>query len=153
VDLHELRTRRMAHQALVDAHIRVDPRISVSEGRRIAETARRRVLQAHPAVLDVLVHVDAEDDSLVQPRTDFPERLTLETHLRDLLGTDAPPFERSILHYLGQKVEAEVFFREPVSATALASIERRLAAHLAGDPWFAKVVLHAQIGVAHHNGE
>jgi cation diffusion facilitator family transporter len=153
VDLHELRTRRMAHQALVDAHIRVDPRISVSEGHRIAETARRRVLQAHPAVLDVLVHVDAEDDSLVQPRTDFPERLTLETHLRDLLGTDAPPFERSILHYLGQKVEAEVFFREPVSATALASIERRLAAHLAGDPWFAKVVLHAQIGVAHHNGE
>jgi cation diffusion facilitator family transporter len=32
IDLHELRTRRMAHQALVDAHIRVDPRISVSEG-------------------------------------------------------------------------------------------------------------------------
>jgi divalent metal cation (Fe/Co/Zn/Cd) transporter len=37
--LHELRTRRMAHQALVDAHVQVDARISVSEGHRIAESA------------------------------------------------------------------------------------------------------------------
>lgn len=152
VDLHELRTRRMAHQALVDAHIRVDPRISVSEGHRIAEAARRRVLQAHPAVLDVLVHVDAEDDSLTAPRTDFPERTALEAHLRELLGTDAPAFERSTLHYLGQKIEAEVFFRESVSPQALAAIERRLADRLTNDPWVRKVVLHTQIGATHQDG-
>ena len=60
--LHELRTRRMAHQALVDAHVQVDARISVSEGHCIAETARARVLREHPEVLDVLVHIDPEDD-------------------------------------------------------------------------------------------
>ena len=60
--LHELRTRRMAHQALVDAHVQVDARISVSEGHRIAEHARARVLREHPEVLDVLVHIDPEDD-------------------------------------------------------------------------------------------
>ncbi|MCK7501706.1 MAG: hypothetical protein MZW92_75710 [Comamonadaceae bacterium] len=37
--------RRMAHQALVDAHVQVDARISVSEGHRIAESARARVLR------------------------------------------------------------------------------------------------------------
>ena len=34
-------------QALVDAHILVDPRISVSEGHYIAESARKRVLSGH----------------------------------------------------------------------------------------------------------
>jgi cation diffusion facilitator family transporter len=149
VDLHELRTRRMAHQALVDAHIRVDPRISVSEGHRIAESARRRVLQAHPAVLDVLVHVDVEDDSMPQHKSDFPERLMLEAHLRELLGVEAPAFERSVLHYLGQKVEAEVFFPAPLSPEAATALEQRLAERLKDDPWVRAVVLHAKICVTH----
>lgn len=46
--LHELRTRRMAHRSLVDAHVCVDARISVSEGHRIAEMTRKRVLDSHP---------------------------------------------------------------------------------------------------------
>jgi cation diffusion facilitator family transporter len=152
VDLHELRTRRMAHQALVDAHIRVDPRISVSEGHRIAESARRRVLQAHPEVLDVLVHVDAEDDSQPLPRSDFPERSVLEAHLHELLGADTPAFARVTLHYLGQKVEAEIVFSDVLAPEALGAIEGRLAERLAGDPWVRSVVLHAQLGATHHIG-
>jgi len=151
VDLHELRTRRMANQALVDAHIRVDPRISVSEGHRIAESARRRVLKAHPLVLDVLVHVDAEDDSLPLPKADFPERTALEAHLRELLGADAPAFERSVLHYLGQKVEAEIYFTLAPTPDVLTAIEERLAQRLADDPWVRKVILHMQISVMHQN--
>ncbi|MDR9229712.1 putative cation efflux system protein [Burkholderia multivorans] len=41
-DVHDLRTRKMGDAALVDAHILVDPMISVSEGHYIAETARAR---------------------------------------------------------------------------------------------------------------
>ena len=44
--LHELRTRKMADNALVDAHIIVDPKISVSEGHYIAEIARQAALRA-----------------------------------------------------------------------------------------------------------
>ena len=62
-DLHELRTRRMAHRVFVDVHIQVDGDISVREGHEIGEDARRRVLDAHPEVLDVLIHLDPEDDS------------------------------------------------------------------------------------------
>lgn len=64
VDLHELRTRRMAHRVLVDVHLQVDGNITVREGHEIGETARRRVLVAHPEVLDVLIHLDAEYDGI-----------------------------------------------------------------------------------------
>ncbi|MBA3033793.1 MAG: cation diffusion facilitator family transporter [Gammaproteobacteria bacterium] len=151
-DLHELRTRRMAHQALVDAHIRVNPRISVSEGHAIAESARQRVLQAHPAVLDVLVHVDAEDDSMPSPQANFPERQALETHLRELLGADAPAFERCVLHYLGEKVEIEVFFPAALAPDILTGIEVRLAERLADDPWVRSVILNVKVCVTHQDG-
>lgn len=63
VDLHELRTRRMAHRVIVDVHIQVDGEITVRVGHEIGEEARRRVLATHPDVLDVLVHLDPDDDS------------------------------------------------------------------------------------------
>ena len=47
-DVHEMRTRKMGDFALVDAHILVDPLISVSEGHYIAESARLRVLTRQP---------------------------------------------------------------------------------------------------------
>jgi cation diffusion facilitator family transporter len=141
VDLHELRTRRMAHQVLVDAHIQVDGRISVSEGHRIAETARSRVLKDHPEVLDVLVHVDAEADLDHSPRTrELPERSVLLAHLNQLLGEngeDGPAPERVVLHYLGDRVEAEV----TLAADVAASCQRRLSERLPGDPWFDSVTV------------
>jgi cation diffusion facilitator family transporter len=66
VDLHELRTRRMAHRVYVDVHVQVDGNISVREGHEIGELARKRVLAAHPEVLDVLIHLDPENDSATQ---------------------------------------------------------------------------------------
>lgn len=107
--LHELRTRRMAHRVLVDAHILVDPRISVSEGHSIAERARSRVLKSHEIVDNLLVHVDPEDD----PHHDdnaksLPGRPEMLKHLAILMEGFPSP-ERVIFHYLDGKVEAEVF--------------------------------------------
>ena len=150
--LHELRTRRMAHQVLADAHIQVDARISVSEGHRIAEIARKRVLAAHPEVLDVLVHVDAEEDLGAETGAEaieLPDRAELIAHLRQLLsnGTVPLPVERTLFHYLGNRVEAEIFLpREICADTAqLLAIERRLAERLANDPYFSAVSLNCRI--------
>src|SRR6516225_2845941 len=65
LDVHEMRTRKTGDLALVDAHILVDPLISVSEGHYIAETARTRLL-TDARVLDALIHVDPEDDMHVR---------------------------------------------------------------------------------------
>ncbi|WP_291992308.1 cation diffusion facilitator family transporter [Candidatus Accumulibacter sp. ACC003] len=114
--LHELRTRRMAHRSLVDAHICVNPRISVSEGHRIAEVTRKRVLDSHPTVSDVLVHVDVEDDLDHDSKSQsLPERSELVRHLAPALA-GLPEPHRVVLHYLNGRVEAEVFLAAEVLA-------------------------------------
>ena len=64
IDLHDLRTRRMGHRVLVDVHLQVDGNITVFAGHEIGEDARHRAIAAHPEVLDVLIHLDAENDAL-----------------------------------------------------------------------------------------
>ena len=146
LSMHELRTRRMAHQVLVDAHVQVNPRISVSEGHRVAESARRRVLGNHPEVLDVLVHVDAENDLMGNAAVDLPDRETLLGHLRELLGASPPDFGRTTLHYLGNRVEAEVFLPAGYAdETELARMRQKLQAGLADNRWFSSVRLYDEI--------
>ena len=146
--LHELRSRRMGHQALVDAHVRVDPYISVSEGHMIAESARTRVLEFHPDVLDVLVHVDAEDDLDSAPGADgLPERAVLLHHLRVMLGEELPGFDRTLLHYLNRGLEAEVFLPTEIATDPehMARLEQRLALRLPGDQWFSNISLNLRV--------
>lgn len=131
--LHELRTRKMGNQALVDAHIQVAPAISVSEGHYIAERARSAVLDRH-RVLDVMVHIDPEDDLANKPSANLPDRQTLINHLHQVLG-GLPPHEKIALHYLDGKVEAEIF----LSPNALGASGSSVAGQptvLADDPYF-----------------
>jgi len=144
--MHELRTRRMAHQVLVDAHVQVNPRISVSEGHRVAESARQRVLNSHPEVLDVLVHVDAENDLLGNAAIQLPDRAELLVHLGRVLDIELPEIERTILHYLGTRVEAEVFLPAGYAdEAALVTIRQRVADALVDDPWFSAIHLNQRI--------
>lgn len=138
--LHELRTRRMGDQALVDAHVLVDPRISVSEGHFIAESARRRVLERHE-VLDVMVHIDPEDDAKVKPSLHLPAREDLLNRLRAGLGETLPEPQRVLFHYLDGKVEAELLLPPEFgrNAAQLESLQKRIRAFLETDPDFRAV--------------
>ncbi|MGB7816836.1 MAG: cation diffusion facilitator family transporter [Methylotenera sp.] len=147
VNLHELRTRRMAHRALVDAHILVDPRISVSEGHSIAERARARVLKSHPEVVDVLVHVDPEDDIEHDSNAQrMPGREILLTHLAPLLDGLPDPV-RVIFHYIGGKVEAEVYFPHDFfeNGAALTEAETKVAGRLVDNQYFSSVSLYCLV--------
>lgn len=106
--LHELRTRKMADNALVDAHILVDPKISVSEGHYIAEAARRAVLDRHH-VLDVMVHIDPEDDLQSKPNAHSPGRPVLLVQLAEKLGEPGLAGNRVVFHYLDGRVDAEIY--------------------------------------------
>ncbi len=146
--LHELRSRRMAHQALVDAHLLVDPRISVSEGHRLGERARQRVLAAHPDVADVLVHIDAEEDEeRMAGGIELPDRAVLMARLVALLGEEAGGIERVVFHYLGNRVEAEAFLPPEAcrDAARIARLEARITGKLVGDPVFRGVSLNCRL--------
>ncbi|WP_179404145.1 cation diffusion facilitator family transporter [Burkholderia guangdongensis] len=106
-DVHELRTRKMGDAALVDAHILVDPMISVSEGHFIAESARLRALSDN-RVLDALIHVDPENDAMrrptlaLPPRSDVAARIEAELARRGLRATAVN------LHYLSTGLEIDL---------------------------------------------
>lgn len=145
IGLHDLRTRRMAQKILIDAHVQVDGHISVSEGHRIGDEVRKRVLAAHEDVVDMLVHIDPEDDMHGTGSNKLPDRQTLLAHLGALLGTEKLPEPHRVqLHYLGGQVEAEVFVScgDPREQERLAGLERVLAARMAGDPYFRSVSIH-----------
>ncbi len=141
IGLHELRTRKMADHALVDAHILVDPRISVSEGHYIAEAARAAVLKHHH-VMDVMVHIDPEDDLQVKPNAHTPQRHLLLAHLQQRLGYVLPADCRVVLHYLAGKVEVELLLPAAADARAL---QAQCDALCTDDPYFSRFSIY-QIG-------
>ncbi len=141
--MHELRTRKMADNALVDAHIMVDPHISVSEGHYIAETARQSVLRNHE-VMDVMVHIDPEDDAVSRPDIRLPSRDQLRTHLEACLGEPLPDASRLVLHYLDGRVEAEVFLDQSGawSDEKVANLRTKCGQLSVTDPYFRSIHLY-----------
>ncbi|MDN8012494.1 cation diffusion facilitator family transporter [Burkholderia multivorans] len=117
-DVHDLRTRKMGDAALVDAHILVDPMISVSEGHYIAETARARVL-TDPRVLDALIHVDPENDAARRPALALPPRDEIATRLEAALAQRGLRATAINLHYLSTGLEIDVTLPAQTSSDAV----------------------------------
>jgi cation diffusion facilitator family transporter len=63
---HDLRSRVIGGDFLIDLHILVDPEMTVTEGHRVAEIVRRNLIKAFDNIQDVLVHVDGEFDAEVE---------------------------------------------------------------------------------------
>ncbi|WP_321907421.1 cation diffusion facilitator family transporter [Paraburkholderia sp. J11-2] len=122
LDVHEMRTRKTGDLALVDAHILVDPLISVSEGHYIAETARARLL-TDPRVLDALIHVDPEDDMHVRSVANLPPRDDVSERLRNALAQHDVHVEAVTLHYLSTGLEIQVVLAAADDARRLASVD------------------------------
>jgi cation diffusion facilitator family transporter len=55
--VHDVRTRKMGDMIMVDAHLEVEPSLSIEAGHDIAVDARNRVLQRH-RVLGLMTHLD-----------------------------------------------------------------------------------------------
>jgi hypothetical protein len=94
------------------------------------------------------VHIDPEED-LDESRVAkvrMPTREILLNHLQPLLA-DLPPPERVVLHYLGGRVEAEVFLDQAFFSDGIRaqSAVKRLAERLRGDPYFRVICLNCQV--------
>lgn len=108
--VHMLRSRRMGGVYLIDVHIVVDERLSVSEGHKISEYVRLKLIDSHEYISDALVHIDAEDDSVGALCTDSPLRREVLADLRRVWTADisAEELERVTLHYLNGKVHVDL---------------------------------------------
>lgn len=131
LDVHEMRTRKTGDLALVDAHILVDPFISVSEGHYIAETARARLL-TDPRVLDALIHVDPEDDMHVRSVANLPPRSEVAHALREALAARGIRVEAVTLHYLSTGLEIQVVLSTQGDARRLDDVDMQTLARKLG---------------------
>ena len=109
--LHMLRSRRSGSDALVDLHLQVDPRISVSEGHQIGDTVRRQLLENVDEVTDVTVHIDPEDDQDNSPCCELPLRSDLISQLAGqwaAVGLSDIGASKVTLHYLSGELQVDL---------------------------------------------
>jgi cation diffusion facilitator family transporter len=106
--IHLLRTRQMGEDAYIDAHIVVDPRITVSEGHMIGDAVRDDLVRRFDDVMDVLVHVDPEDDEGLQDQSRPLLRSDVQRLLEHYLADIKPSIEDFRIHYLDGQIEVEV---------------------------------------------
>ena len=114
VSLHQLRTRKHADKILLDGHVQVSPRISVSEGHFIGTVVYAKIKELVPNLLDATIHIDAENDDYIYKnlqavtRTSNREQIKhqLKQHSPALPGIDG--LQDLTLHYLANKVEVEL---------------------------------------------
>jgi cation diffusion facilitator family transporter len=139
--LHMLRTRRAGGRALVDVHILVDETLSVSEGHQIGEAVRNRLIGEIDEVIDVMVHIDTEDDAEGNLSAALPLRQEVIARLRAAFAPlgDLPPFERITLHYIRGALHITILlpltaFRDIGAAQAARA---RMQQAVRGDPQIA----------------
>ncbi|MGB1478184.1 MAG: cation transporter [Marinobacter adhaerens] len=136
-NVHELRSRRMGHDILLDIHLVVRPEISVSEGHQIGMQVVSGMRDALDNIRDINFHIDAENDE-DQPLTS--ERLPSREDIRAVLARhigELPHHSRLRLHYLKNKVHLELFLDEYEEKTLFSSANIR--DQLRDYPWFGSV--------------
>ncbi len=108
--VHMLRSRRMGGAYLIDVHIVVNERLSVSEGHKIAEYVRLKLIDSHEAISNALVHIDPEDDSVAMLCDSLPLRREVLADLRKVWADeiDSADLEAATLHYLNGKVHVDL---------------------------------------------
>ncbi len=115
--LTDLRSRLSGGRAIIEVHLVVSPRISVSEGHHIGALAAQRLRQAFSDIAEVIPHIDPQGNpdhdlphsktQLIPTRRQISERI--ETQWRTLSSTDADTTALAFdLHYLDAGIEIDL---------------------------------------------
>lgn len=146
--LHILRTRQIGADALVDVHIQVEPHISVSEGHYISETVRSKLIKEIEEVIDVMVHIDPENDEHLAEITKLPLRQEMLQKLESAWVNveEAKKIENITMHYLQGKIQIELLLplailhnAQPVAEKA---VEQRFQQALADVDEIERISVH-----------
>ena len=121
LDTHELRTRRMGSKVYADVHIRVAQFISVSEGHHIGDKVMKALKDRFERMIDVVVHIDPEDDSVPAVIDTLPQRPEIERGVVSVLDRHGLALQRHddkdysglILHFVGNELNAQLVLPLP----------------------------------------
>ena len=122
-DVHHIRTRMMGGKTLMDLHLQVDPRVSVSEGHEIGCWVAASIRANYSEVSDITFHIDPEDDAETDqggPSSLRPLREEILDRLRPEWGSVVDQAQVR-LHYLHGRVDIELITSEAVEGKRLKS--------------------------------
>lgn len=114
--VHDLRTRQLGSDVILDLHIVVPPRVTVSEAHEIGNEVSRRLREAFPELADVTFHIDPEDDSGELEhslRPGLPLRSDVVA-LLDGVWHGLPIWQARValdLHYLDNQVDVSLYVK------------------------------------------
>ncbi|MDH3355393.1 MAG: cation diffusion facilitator family transporter [Chromatiales bacterium] len=142
--VHELRTRKMGGEVLMDLHLEVGSHLSVSEGHYLSECVRKRVEKEFDEVLDVLVHIDPENDEKDKPSSELPTRNEVEQRLYEVWGDEGirEQIERITLHYLSGSIEVELLLKPDAMDTI--STKQELIDKTEAIEWVESLNIHLE---------
>ena len=142
LNVHELRSRRMGQDILLDIHLVVRPEISVSEGHQIGMQVVAGMRGALDNILDINFHIDAENDEDEFPTTEkLPSRAEVKNVIAEHLGEI--PRAQSLKVALPQKQAAPGDISDEPDPETVFTPEN-IRHHLEGYSWFgsARVWVH-----------
>ena len=109
-EVHSLRSRSMGGLGYLDAEIRVNPRLTVSEAHYVAFSLEQAIKATFEQIIDVSIHVDPLTESGHDSVSDLPPRTEIQEMLaaawRELPCCDQ--IEQIHLHYLQSQVEVDL---------------------------------------------
>ena len=112
IHFHDLRSRTIGGEILIEVHILVDPEMTVTEGHGAAEVVRRNVIKAFDNVQDVLVHVDGEHDADVENLYPLTRKELIDITkpvFENMYGVKSDPEIRT--HHIKGKTLLDVFLQ------------------------------------------
>lgn len=131
--VRHLRMRQHGAALVADASLLVDPRLTVTEGHRIAEAARADAIRAIPALGQLVLHVEPMGHAEGYGAEAAPLRGEIEGAIRALMAEAAPgaSIEELRLGYFAEGLTVEIVTCLP-EATRMdqAGIERQMEARL-----------------------
>ena len=146
--IHQLRSRSMGTDILIDVHILVSPYISVSEGHYIAQHVHQTLIHQLPAVKDVTVHVDPEDDEICCPSMHLPCRDSVDKELLASWQEAFPGMTNWTLHYLNGKLMIDLYYLKAFREWQ--ALSQRIQEDLQAHPSIQRVCLLSEQGVIVH---
>ncbi|VAX17432.1 Cobalt-zinc-cadmium resistance protein [hydrothermal vent metagenome] len=151
---HELRARRVGGDIFVDAHIVVQPNISVSEAHNIAETVRYN-LKDKVGVADALIHIDAEDDMTFKLMLVDREKMAEKVRAKAESVEGVKGVWGVTIHYLAGKmcVEFSLEMDDSITIAKAKELAVGLKEELLEDESIDTVVIHGSLTGAFFDNE
>lgn len=114
LDIHDFRTRRNGRRIIIDLHIQVSPKLTVSEGHMVTISVENITQDFFENAADIIVHIDPENDQYEKRYQNIPSRTKIIRLFKQYLANEQclSGLLSIQLHYLNGKVLIDAYFAD-----------------------------------------